>query len=151
MYKSDGSTCVADTTTIGYLKNAASDDDNVPYIECSATETQQTIDADTVDTNACKAIAKPSGTKVVGALINDGDYKLYINDSSAVAVGASAAKYLVDAHTASAFVKTAVEEGYYVVVEIDTDGNIIRRPQSKYIFCFFVKKKRNIYINSIDR
>ncbi|KAL6632893.1 hypothetical protein U3516DRAFT_866417, partial [Neocallimastix sp. 'constans'] len=140
LYKSNGTVCVVDTTTIGYLINAASNDEGVPYIKCSATGTPD----NGVDTNSCIAINKPDSTKAVGALINDGDYKLCIDASNVVSLTAS--KYLVDAHSTSTFVSTSgIKNGYYVIVEIDADGNIIRRDQTEKKYIYAVTSSKQVY------
>lgn len=82
-----------------------------------------------VTQNSCKAIVKPGSACSLGALIYDSKYKLCITASSSV--DSTAANYLVDAHGQSTFEATAgIQENYFVVVEIDGQGNFIRRAQS---------------------
>ena len=84
-----------------------------------------------VTKNECDAI-KPDGTAGVGKLIEEGGQKkLCIDISNKIVVG-TASSYLVDAMTASTFVPSekVPEAGtYYVLVNMDSDGNVILNAQ----------------------
>ncbi|KAG4092928.1 hypothetical protein H8356DRAFT_1294341 [Neocallimastix lanati (nom. inval.)] len=142
--------CSIDNTTIGYLKNADTEhntDDGIPYIECKATTTTVTVNSVTVAQNSCKAIVKPSdeacSNSLVGSLIYNSEYKLCIDASTSVQVGA--ANYLVDANKVSTFEATGVQSGYFVVVEVDTDGNFIRRAQTGKKYIYALKTGKRVY------
>ncbi|OUM69769.1 hypothetical protein PIROE2DRAFT_68493 [Piromyces sp. E2] len=130
-------TCTQDQTTVGYLANAdTANAEAVPYIQCSAKATTIDNGLDVqVTTNECVPIAKPDGTCAVGKLIYEvTQYKLCIDGTNKMAVGA-ASSYLVNAMTASTFVpaekKPTGNTVYYVLVNMDTDGNVILNEQVK--------------------
>jgi len=124
-------TCIEDKSTVGYLVNADNGKENAPYIVCKATTTTvDRGDGTMVTKNECDAI-KPDSTAGVGKLIDNSGYKLCIDESNEIAVG-TASSYLVDAMTESTFVPSekVPEAGtYYVLVNMDSDGNVILNAQ----------------------
>jgi len=130
-----------ETTCVGHSTSIITTDSGKTYKDCNNQEVDDSaVSLDNVIGAACNAN---------GDLINNGGYKLCINDStgSLSQIPLGVASYFVDAGNESAF-SNKVVNGHFVVVDIDVKNFILNRGNTFIYFLNLIKKYcKKCYIN----